>query len=161
MSVENHYAPVGKSYRCGFNVVAAGAGVAATISGGSGKTIEVTQIIFAKPSADVNLEVKRYGSAISDGTSSAPTITPFDSTNEAATGVVTSFTGVPTEPTSSNDLGHIFALAGVLTTEVVYLDMMRRGVSGVILRGSAESIGIKVSATATVRVTIEWIERDA
>ena len=45
------------------------------------------------------------------------------------------------------------------TTEVIYEDYLRRGISGVVLRGAAEGFALHVGAAATVRVTLEWIER--
>ena len=148
--------PRGESYRATVAVVAAGAGVAVTIAGSATKTIEVVQCIVAKPSVDVTVELKKHSAAASGGTSASVTAVPLDSQNAAATGAVLAFSAVPTPGAS---VGSLFSTTTVLTTEILIEDFQRRGISGVVLRGAAEGFGVHVGAAATVRVTLEWIER--
>jgi|6_EtaG_2_1085325.scaffolds.fasta_scaffold206089_2 hypothetical protein len=149
--------PRGESYRATVAVVAAGAGLAVEIAGSATKTIEVVQCIVAKPSVDVTIELKKTSTVATGGTSAATVATPLDSQNAAATASVRAFSGVPT-PGSAVGSGLMIATE-CKTTEVIYEDYLRRGISGVVLRGVAEGFALHVGAAATVRVTLEWIER--
>jgi hypothetical protein len=150
------YKPRGESYRATASVVVAGAGLAISIAGSATKTIEVTQLIIAKPSVDVTVEIKKHSAVHSGGTSGAITAIPLDSQNAAATGTVLGWTAVPTAGTA---VGSLFVATTLLTTEVLYEDFQRRGISGVVLRGAAESLTVLLGAAATVKLTVEWLER--
>ncbi|MGH7975013.1 MAG: hypothetical protein ACREBR_05780 [bacterium] len=145
-----------------------------TISGSASKTITVTRIELTTNTTSTSfnnwIALKR-STVNTGGTSTSPTIVPYDSNNAAGTAVVHSYSANPTAlGTLVGNLKMIKLFSppptgGNATNENVQIfDFTDGGViSGVVLRGTGQLLclnfaGAAVPAGMVIAVNIDWIE---
>jgi len=157
-------------------VAAASASIFFVIAGSSTKTITVQRITITCPTLTAvayhSLIVEKFSTAPTGGTATTLTKVPLDSSSAASTANLCQvYTAAPTEGTLVGTIGcqrflsqaTTAAAAGTPPAPIVW--DFRNGfgeASGVILRGTAENIGVAFGAApasaVTVGVEVEWIE---
>jgi hypothetical protein len=157
-------------------VAAAGASIFFVLAGSSTKTITVQRVIVTCPTltavAYTSVILEKFSSAPTGGTATTLTKVPLDSSSAASTANLCQvYTAAPTEGTLVGAIGcqrSLFqattaAAAGTPPDPITW--DFRNGfgeASGVVLRGTAENIGLAFGAApataVTVGVEVEWIE---
>ena len=146
------------------------------IGGSSTKTVTIQRIIVTCPTLTAagyhTIVVEKFSSAPTGGSSTALTKVPLDSASGAATATLCQFyTAAPTEGTLIGAIGNQRSLFQATTAaaagtppDPITWDF-RNGFgegSGLVLRGTAENIGLAFGAapgsTVTYALEIEWIE---
>lgn len=140
-----------------------------TIIGSATKKIEVLEIAIggvatATTGADVVL-LKR-STANSAGTSTSPTMVPFDSTDTAASSAVKAFTANPTTGTLVGNLSAtkvVLDITGTVTNGLQSILRPAPGGKPWVLNSGTETLAVNFAgatiAGATVDVTVTWRER--
>lgn len=140
-----------------------------TLTGSASKTIKITSITISGSAAAavvVPVLVIRRSAANTAGTSTTPTVVPYDSTFAAGTAVARAYT---TNPSALGAVvGTIYTqkiglpLTSGPTPVVVNADFGPSFAAPIVLRGTAELLALNLNATAvttaSMNITIEWIE---
>lgn len=143
------------------------------LNGSATKTIRLLKLELSgnqtTQSIDTFLLIKR-SAANSGGTSTTPTVIPFDSTSAAGTGVFRAYSANPTVLGSSvGNLAsarvYIPAVAATATGAVGYTWDFKQSefLGGVVLRGTAEGLAVNFAGLAlpgglTLSITMTWSE---
>ena len=144
------------TFRVEIGVVAAGAGFAAELIPGVGKGLKVHALYFSKPSVQVTLRLLKNSTPSTDGTSSDGPITPLDSRFPVSGGERCKlFTAAPT---AGIQVGSDLFEGVIGTGDILYEEFGQNGQSPLVLRGSLETLGVYVSAAATIVGYIEFSE---
>jgi hypothetical protein len=132
-------------------VVAASATDIFTIIGSATKTVRITRLrisgIKTTAGAAVDIQLIKRSTADTGGTSTAPTIVPYDSANAAATAVVAAYTANPTLGTAVGTLivDSIFVpLATASGTAMDYI-FGNRPSQAIVLRGVAQQLAVNLN----------------
>lgn len=146
------------TYGFGINfALATSQAVILQIGGSATRTVLVRRLRFSAlnaSSASVLLVLNRRSSLATGGTAAAATLVKFDTSDQAATGVVNSYTADPTAGTSVGILAAARLNSSAGTGEVMerlLFDWMARPVA---LRGAAECITVSISGGAAASTTI-------
>ena len=143
------------------------------ISGSASKTVIVKRICISGGTLTAvgyfAVNVVRYSTATTGGTSTTLTGVPLDTTDPAATAVVKAYTAVPTDGTVVGTLATnrwlwqaTTAAAAGLTRDFVFDfgDMPQTG--GVTLRGVAQELALRfpvvLASAGTLAIDVEWTE---
>lgn len=161
-----------QSYRCavvGGTPIASATAPTFSISGSASKVIRVTKIGFSASAATgtaCDAIVRRF-SALTGGTSAtqAGSIAKLDTSNAAATALVSAWSAAATTATSAGVLAsqrYEIVTAGVSTQPgAIFWLFGDNNSSALVLRGTSDSVGVCLSAvgtTPTYDVWVEWTE---
>lgn len=142
------------TYRVDFGALAGVAGNIVEIIGSATRTVRLNYVFVPKPTAQITLIGRKQSTASGAAASTTPTPVPLDSTDAAATAVVTLYTAAPALGTL---VGAVFSM--VMGTSDAFREAFGQGaVQQVVLRGVAESFALNIDAGATVRGYLEWTE---
>lgn len=149
-------------------VVAALATDILTISGSATTVVRVTNITVTatgSAGANANLTLVRRSTANTGGTSTTPTVIPYDSNDAAGTAVVRAYTVNPTLGTTVGTVRSIKQfVSGVVTAGpgIVQWEFGVRPAKPIVLRGVAQSLALNlVGVTITggsYDIDVEWTE---
>jgi len=153
---------------------AAGSAIFFVLSGSSTKTITIQRIVVTCPTLTAaayhSIVLEKFSTAPTGGSATTLTKTPLDSSSAASTANLCQvYTAAPTEGTLVGTLGCQRFLALTATDLIVPGDPItwdfRNGFgegSGIVLRSTAENIGLAFGAApasaVTLGVEVEWIE---
>jgi hypothetical protein len=144
------------------------------IEGSASKTITVKRISFSGASLTavqyLSINVSKYSTAASGGTSTSAPMVPLDSNSAAATAAfVRYYTAVPTAGTLVGDIASVRFLAQATTAAAGgptfaytfnFGDITESG--GVVLRGTSQGLALSFptapASTITLSADIEWTE---
>ncbi len=142
-----------------------------TIIGSATKTVRITRLeISGEATTAVSIQVQLLTRSTADttGTSTAPTVVPYDSASAAGTAVVKAYTANP---------GALGTLVGAIKSDFLYLsapatatvgaeklnfDFGNRPAQAVVLRGVAQTLVVNLGAVTVTGgsfdINIEWTE---
>lgn len=139
-----------------------------TIIGSASKTVRIRRIsasvtTTAGSGLALTVQLIKRSTANTGGTSTTPTVVPYDSTNAAATAVVRNYTANPTLGTAVGTVVSRRARAATTGTEVPEAVWIFGGdTQPIVLNGVAQQLSINFNgATITAPVacfTVEWTE---
>lgn len=144
-----------------------------TIYGSATKTIRIQSIIISGLTltaiAYLNIGLRKYSTAVSGGTSTALTQVPLDANSAAGTATnLNVYTAIPTAGTTVGDItsrrviGQATTAAAAGVPQVVDFDFAGTGGTPVILRATAQGIGLywitAPATTVSLLLKIEWTE---
>ncbi len=143
------------------------------IRGSATKVVKIRHIKFSWActtgnSAPATLSIIRYV-AVSGGTPNLLTATPDDTNNPVPTATVSQYSVLPTAVTpynagitSAEYMAWITNAAGIVSLSPVELDFGVNGSQPIVLRGTSDFLGFKISAVAagapTMTIRISWTE---
>lgn len=141
-----------------------------TITGSASKTVRLKRIQFsgvATAAAAVSFQLIKRSTADTGGTSTAPTVTSFDSNNAAGTATVNAYTVTPTG--IGTLVGIIKALRATMTTAAgaipqvpVIINFSDNDEQGLVLRGTAQQLALNLNgatvAGLTLDIDVTWTE---
>ena len=148
-------------------VPAASATDICTISGSATKNVRVRRVTLTGVGDAVQnraIAFNKRSTANSGGTSTTPTVVPYDSAFSAGTAVVRAYTANPTTGTLVGMVADPLVLFGNLTTGPATTYEAKFGELGspIVLRGVAQSLAVNLNGatvtTPVVTCTIEWTE---
>lgn len=123
-----------------------------TITGSATKIVRITRIrvsgIKTTAGADIDIQFIKRSVANTGGTSTAPTIVPYDSANTAATAVVTAYTANPTVGTAIGTIAVDSVFIALATAQTGFIDHTfgNRPAQSIVLRGAAEVFAVNLNA---------------
>lgn len=127
------------------------------IIGSSTKTVRITKIRLSGAATainNINVQINRYSTAITGGTPTTVTPTPLDSTNAAATAVVSWYAGVTTPGTlvGTIDIDYLGlgAVGGTVMSPTVDFIFGKDNGQCSILRGVTQVMAVNLNAIATL-----------
>lgn len=142
-----------------------------TLTGSASKTVKITRVEIsgeATTAAPAQIVLLKRSAANLTGTSTAPTIVPYDSADAAASATPLAYTANPgTLGTSLGNLrtGYVFLSAPATATvgpEKFIVDFGNRQGQEVVLRGVAEVFSVNLNAVTITGgafdITVEWTE---
>lgn len=140
-----------------------------TITGSATKTVRITRIEVSgvqTTAGQVDIIVLKRSTVDTAGTSSTPTIVPYDKNSPAATAVVTAYTANPTAGTLVGNIraGKLFVAAPATAspTTVMALDFGTRPAQALVLRGATDQIAVNLNGVTVTggsfNISIEWTE---
>jgi len=158
-----------QTYRVGivaFTPIASATAPTVSITGSATKTIRITRIVFSASAATgtiCDIQLLRY-SALTGGTpnSQAANVAKLDSNNAAQTAVVNQWSAAATTATSAGILNSkrfeiVTAAVSVQPGEIEW-KFGDNNEQGLVLRGTGEFAGIRLSAVGTTPVGDCWVE---
>lgn len=143
-----------------------------TLTGSATKTVRITRFYLTGTQTTGNtsnvLIIKR-STANTAGTSTTPTVVPYDSNNAAATAVARAYTANPTLGTAVGTMAsYAFYIPAPqpanANSPFVAPDLFAavRPASGIVLRGAAEVLAVNFNSTtvtgSSINIFIEWTE---
>ena len=150
---------------------AATPGVVVEIKGSATKTVRVKKVIFqlnATTAKQWPISFQRASAAVTDGTPVTPVITKADTSDPAATAVISHFTANPT-PAAANPANSVLFIQDVTATAPataaapLVVDFTANGNKAFILRGAADCLVIRLGGGALTAgerfsYSVEWSE---
>lgn len=122
-----------------------------TITGSTTKIVRITRLrisgIKTTAGADVDIQLIKRSTANTAGTSTTPTIIPYDSTSNAATAVINAYTANPTVGTAVGTLA-VDSLWVALTTAqtgILEHNFGNRPAQAIVLRSNAEVLAVNLN----------------
>lgn len=160
------------SYSSISNTPAAAATDILTITGSGSKTVRITKIVVtgnATAQAAFSMLLVRRSTADSGGTSSTPAALKYDTSDGAATAVVTLYTANPASLGTTVGTVKAFRVPLVINTfaapgiQTVVFDFTTRNEKGLVLRGTSDILAINgnagtISAGGVLDFDVTWTE---
>lgn len=144
------------------------------IQGSSTKTVRIQRISISGLSltavAYVQINLAKYSSAISGGTSTDLTMTPLDSNDAAGTlSVIKTYTAAPTPGSKVGDIASrrylaqaATAAAGGIPDEITFDFRLVNETSPIVLRGTAQGVALYFTSApasaVSMSIEVEWTE---